>query len=185
MASAAFTDVGENYRVEVDYIVSMNYAQGISATKFGTQASIKRIDAAVMVARAIGFNENTKSPSAGFTDVPKNRVWAVNALASRGIISGKKAGTYGSEDSMTRSEMAKVIASAYGLTASIEKIPFTDVSPRFVPSVAALVENGITFGKTNSSFGGSDKIKRGEFALFIFRADSLSKIEPPEVESVS
>ncbi|MFJ7934409.1 S-layer homology domain-containing protein [Sporosarcina sp. NPDC096371] len=184
-ASAAFTDVGGNYREAVDYIVSQKYANGISSTKFGTQASIKRIDAAVMVARAIGINENTKSPSAGFTDVPKNRAWAVNALASRGIISGKKTGTYGSEDSMTRSEMAKVLASAYNLQTDKTTIPFTDVSPRFVPYVAALVDNGITFGKTNKSFGGSDKIKRGEFALFIFRADGLSKIEPPNVESVT
>ena len=184
-SSAAFSDVGDRYKTEVDYIVANNYAQGITSTQFGTQESIKRIDAAVMVARAMGFNENSTSPSAGFTDVPKNRLWAVNALASKGVISGKSPGKYGSDDTMTRSEMAKVIASAYGLKASQDSIPFTDVSPRFISSVAALVENKITEGKSSTKFGGSDNIKRGEFAIFIYKADGLSKIEPPEVVDVS
>ena len=156
-----------------------------TATKFGTDSPIKRIDAAVIVAKAMGFDENTKSPNAGFTDVPKNRAWAVNALANKGIISGKQPGKYGSADPMTRSEMAKVIAEAYELKVKQENIPFTDVSPRFKTSVAALVENGITQGKTNTSFGGSDNITRGEFAIFIYRADGLSKNAPPEVEDVS
>lgn len=184
IASAAFSDVSDSYKTEVEYIVSSGYAKGVSATKFGTDQPIKRIDAAVMVARALGFNENSNIASAGFTDVPADRAWAVNALAARGVISGKKPGTYGSNENMTRSEMAKVIASAYDLSNSTNSIPFTDVSPRFVPFVAALSENGITQGKTSTLYGGNDTIKRGEFAIFIYRADHLSKIDPPEVEDV-
>lgn len=181
--SAAFTDVSDRYKAGVDYIVEMNYASGTSPTTFGTDASIKRIDAAVMVARTMGFNENTNAPASGFSDVPQDRAWAVNALVAAGIVNGKLNGKYGSNDPMTRSEMAKVIASAYGLEAKNSTIPFTDVSKTFRPYVAALVENGITSGKTATNFGGSDNIKRGEFAIFIYKADGLSKI-PPEVETV-
>ena len=180
--SAAFTDVGDRYLESVNHLVSNQYAQGITATKFGTDAPIKRIDAAVMVARVMGFNEGGSYPRAGFTDVPKERQWAVNALASVDVISGKTPGKYGASDSMTRSEMAKVIASAYELKAKNQSIPFTDVSERFIPYVAALVEYKIGFGKTSTKFGATDPVTRGEFSLFVFRGDSLQL--PPEVISV-
>ncbi|WP_052461852.1 S-layer homology domain-containing protein [Sporosarcina koreensis] len=182
---AAFTDVGSRYKTEVDYLVSHNYAQGVSSTSFGTNLSIKRIDAAVMVAKALGFSESSTLPDAGFTDVPKNRAWAVNALAARGVISGKTKTQFGTSDTMTRNEMAKVIASAYDLKLSVAPLPFSDVNTRFAPYVGALVENGITQGKSPSKFGATDPITRGEFAIFIYKVEGLSKIEPPEVEEVS
>lgn len=182
-SAATFTDVSDNYSTEVNHIVEMGYANGINATQFGTDLSIKRIDAAVMVAYAMGFTPNSNAPSAGFSDVPKNRAWAVNALVQEGVINGKLDGKYGANDSMTRSEMAKVLANAYSLQASDAKIPFTDVSKTFLADVAALVEHGITNGKSATQFGANDNIKRGEFAIFIYRADGLSRI-PPEVESV-
>ena len=182
---AAFSDVSPRYEKEVNYLITNNYAQGITSTTFGTTNSIKRIDAAVMVARALGFSESSNLPDAGFTDVPKSRAWAVNALASRDVISGKTATQFGAADTMTRNEMAKVIAVAYGLAASNETIPFTDVNSRFAPFVGALVQNGITSGKSATKFGAVDPITRGEFAIFVYKAEGLSKIEPPEVEEVS
>lgn len=180
--SAAFTDVGDRYKESVNHLISNQYAQGFTDTKFGTDAPIKRIDAAVMVARVMGFNEGGSYPNAGFTDVSKDRQWAVNALASVGVISGKSPGRYGASDSMTRSEMAKVIASAYELQATSQSIPFTDVSERFLPYVAALVDNEVGYGKTTTKFGATDPVTRGEFSLFVFRGDHLQLA--PEVISV-
>jgi hypothetical protein len=182
--SAAFSDVGDRYKESVEHLVFNNYAQGLTDTKFGTESSIKRIDAAVMVARVMGFTEGGNYPDAGFTDVPKDRVWAVNALANVDVISGKEIGRYGSGDPMTRSEMAKVIASAYSLEAVDQSVPFTDVSSRFVTYVAALVENKVAFGKTTTQFGANDFVTRGEFSLFILRGDRLDVEGPPEVISV-
>lgn len=184
-SEAAFSDVSSRYEKEVSYLIAHNYAQGTSATTFGTQDSIKRIDAAVMVARALGFDETSTLPDAGFSDVPKDRAWAVNALAQRNVISGKTTTRFGANDTMTRNEMSKVIANAYGLEASNSPIPFTDVNNRFAPYVSALVRNGITQGKSSDKFGADDAIKRGEFAIFVYKVEGLSKIEPPEVEEVS
>jgi len=181
---AAFSDVGERYTESVEHIVSNNYAQGLTDTKFGTATPIKRIDAAVMVARVMGFTESGSYPNAGFTDVSKERQWAVNALANVDVISGKATGRYGANDPMTRSEMAKVIASAYDLEASSQTVPFTDVSDRFLPYVAALVENEVGFGKTTTSFGATASVTRGEFSLFVLRGDRLLEVVPPEVISV-
>ncbi|MGG0645296.1 S-layer homology domain-containing protein [Sporosarcina gallistercoris] len=182
---AAFTDVSPRYETEVNYLITNNYAQGLTSTKFGTTHSIKRIDAAVMVARALGFTEASNLPDAGFTDVPTSRAWAVNALAARGVFSGKTTTQFGAADTMTRNEMAKVIAVAYGLGVSSDPIPFTDVNQRFAPYVGALVQNGITSGKSLTSFGADEPITRGDFAIFVYKAEGLSKVEPPEVEEVS
>lgn len=184
-AETNFTDVNSRYKEAVDHLVSQKYAQGVNDSQFGTDKEILRIDAAVMVAKVLGFNADSDSPDAGFTDVPSNRAWAVNSLAHAGVVNGKSTSSYGSYDTMTRSEMAKVIASAYKLTASRETIPFTDVNPRFTSYVAALMEAEITFGVGPAKFGAYDNITRGQFALFIYRADSLSIDKtPPEVISV-
>lgn len=182
---AAFSDVSPRYETEVNYLITNNYAQGLTSTTFGTTNSIKRIDAAVMVARALGFTESSNLPDAGFTDVPKSRAWAVNALAERGVFSGKTTTQFGATDTMTRNEMAKVIAIAYGMGVSSDPIPFTDVNQRFAPYVGALVKNGITSGKSPTKFGAVEPITRGEFAIFVYKAKGLSKVEPPEVEEVS
>ncbi|WP_162920129.1 S-layer homology domain-containing protein [Paenisporosarcina cavernae] len=183
-AASSYTDVSDRYYEAVAFITDKGYAQGFSDTQFGTSASIKRIDAAVMVARVLGFTPNTSYQDAGFSDVPADRAWATNALSQAGVINGKTTTQFGSYDSMTRAEMAKVIANTYDLTASSDVIPFTDVNPRFVPFVAALVENNITQGKTATSFGSTAVITRGEFALFVFRAEGEQADVPPEVISV-
>lgn len=182
---AAFSDVSPRYEKEVNYMIDHNYAQGISSTQFGTSESIKRIDAAVMVAKALGFSESSQSPEAGFTDVPQKRAWAVNALAKIGVFSGKTATHFGANDTMTRNEMAKVMATAYEMTLSQADLPFSDVNKRFAPYVGALVENNITQGKSSTSFGATDPITRGEFAIFVYKAEATPELEPPEVEEVS
>lgn len=184
-AESNFSDVNDRYKAAVDHMVTQQYAQGVNNTQFGTDKAILRIDAAVMVAKVLGYTSESVSPDAGFTDVPSNRAWAVNALAHAGVVNGKSTTSYGSYDTMTRSEMAKVIASAYKLTSSQKTVPFTDVNPKFVSYVAALMEAEITFGVEPAKFGAYDNITRGQFALFIYRADSLALDKtPPEVISV-
>jgi len=184
-AAAGFTDVNDRYKEAVDHMVEQGYTKGIGATQYGTDNQITRLDAAVMIAKVLGFNESSTTPSAGFTDVPDNRAWAVDALFKAGVINGKTATSFGSYQNMTRGEMAIVLSSAYKLSASSDSIPFTDVNPRYVSAVAALVEAKITNGKGTTKFGTNDNITRGEFAIFIFKGDNLSKdLTPPEVISV-
>lgn len=184
-AKQQFTDVSERYMEAVDHIVTEGYARGISETQYATSRPIIRIDAAVMIANVLGYKESGTYPASGFTDVPANRAWATDALKAAGVINGKTATSYGAYSTMTRSEMAKMITAAYELEATSQNIPFTDVNSRFAPDVAALVEAGVTSGKTPTRFGANDPITRGEFALFIFRADQIGMdLTPPEVISV-
>ena len=167
-----FTDVGEKYTDAVNFLVGNGITKGLSDTKFGTDANIDRVDAAVLVARALGFKEDGTYKNAGFTDVPDRAKWAVNALAEAKIISGKTDTSFGAYDDLTRNETAKLVANAAKLTINtdVKETKFTDVNSNFAKYVDALVKAGITNGKTDTQFGASAAVKRGELALFLDRA---------------
>ncbi|OZI13462.1 hypothetical protein CEW92_01110 [Bacillaceae bacterium SAS-127] len=183
--AAGFTDVSDRYKEAVDYLVKNEITQGMTETKFGVQEKIKRVDAAKMIALALKL-DTTKAPASGFTDVPKRAEGYVNALKAEGIISGKSDTKFGSEDTLTRGEMAIIIDRAYKLTDKAE-VKFTDVSDRYADSVAKLVAAGITQGKTETQFGTGYSITRGEFAIFVFRAENPTPkpVVETKVESVS
>jgi len=67
--------------------------------------------------------------------------------------------------------MAKVVALAYELKGDGVTNKFKDVNTTFAPFVNALVKNEITLGKTADSFGATADVTRGEFALFVHRAE--------------
>ena len=75
-------------------------------TTFGTYDTIKRVDAAVFVVKALGLNVDS-APASGFTDVPARAEKEVNALKAAGITAGKSTTTFGAQDNITRGELAK------------------------------------------------------------------------------
>ncbi|WP_061786760.1 S-layer homology domain-containing protein, partial [Pseudobacillus badius] len=178
--AAGFTDVSDRYKEAVDYLVNEKITQGMSETKFGVDEQIKRVDAAVMIANALKL-DTTKAPNAGFTDVPERAQGAVNALKAAGIINGKTDTKFGSADQLTRGEMALILQKAYKLTGSADH-KFTDVSDRYDAAVKALVANNITQGKSETKFGTTDAIKRGEFAIFMYKINK--PVVAPTVEDV-
>ncbi|OMP66648.1 S-layer homology domain-containing protein [Domibacillus epiphyticus] len=166
-ASASFTDVPAPYKAPVDYMVDNGFSGGISSTQFGVQLSIKRVDAAVMLAKALKLNVQT-APESGFTDVPARAQKEVNAMKEAGIISGKTAASFGANQTLTRGEMALILVRAYKLSGTAQH-RFTDVPGRYRQAVEALLANEVTYGKTPTSFGTAEAIKRGEFALLLYR----------------
>src|SRR5690606_10178794 len=107
--AASFKDVSKNYKEAVDSLVADKIAQGISDTEFGTTKSIKRGDAAVMIAGALDLDVKN-APNAGFKDLNSRVKGAVNALYAAKIIDGKTKTQFKPDDNITRQEMAKVIA---------------------------------------------------------------------------
>lgn len=182
VASAAFNDVNKNYTEAVEYLVSNGIAKGITETTFGTDLSITRGDAAVMIANALKL-DTTKAPESAFTDLNNRVEGAVNALSAKGIISGKNATEFAPAENITRAEMAKVIANAYELDGTGVNNTFNDVNSTFDEYVDALVKNEITLGKTPEAFGSTLDVTRGEFALFVFRAENLTPATPEVVSA--
>lgn len=182
-AAVKFEDVSSSYKTAVDYLISKNITEGISDTKFGTDAPIKRGDAAIFIAKALGL-DTKNAPDQDFTDVNSRVEGAVNAIVNAKIASGKTESKFAPDDYITRQEMAKILVNAYALEAGDTKNSFTDVNSNWDAYVDALVENGVTLGKTEKTFASTDTVKRGEFALFIHRAENLAP-KTPSVVSVS
>ncbi|OXS79084.1 S-layer homology domain-containing protein [Domibacillus enclensis] len=179
-AAATFTDVPERYQTAVDYLLENQVTNGYTDTQFGTTMSIKRVDAAVMIAKALDLDLSDR-PASGFSDVPERAAVYVDALKAEGIVNGKSATEFGAAENITRGEMALIVAKAYDLTGDGSDLPFTDVAPRYQDAVAALVDAGITFGKTATSFGTTQEITRGEFALFLYRAETGDELKVSNV----
>lgn len=64
-----FKDVSGNYASVVDFLLANGITDGMTDTEFGTYSSVKRVDAAVMIARVLGFDPTAEYDDAGFTDV--------------------------------------------------------------------------------------------------------------------
>ncbi|CAM3131439.1 S-layer-like y domain-containing protein [Filibacter tadaridae] len=186
-ASAAetksFTDVSKNYKEAVDYLLANGITEGTSATTFGTTGDITRGDAAVFIARALKL-DTANAKDQGFTDLNNRVAKAVNAVAEAKIASGTSATTFNPDAKITRQEMAKILVNAYELDGKGTSNSFTDVNSNWDEYVDALVKTGVTLGLTDNLFGATDNVTRGQFALFIFRAEHLTPATP-EVVSVS
>lgn len=179
--AASYTDVSNRYEEAVDYLVENQITNGITASDFGTSQSIKRADVAVMLAKALKLDVS-KAKDSGFTDVPKRAKAYVDALKETGIINGKTAVSFASDQEITRGEAAIMLAKAYHLTGDKTKNVFTDVSSRYTEAVSALVTHQITEGKTKTSFGTDQAITRGEFAIFLHK---LSKLDDAAVSEAT
>ncbi len=165
---ASFTDVSAKYQDAVSFVVSKGI-NGFSPTTFGTGENIKRVDAAVMLAEVCDLDIES-APAAEFTDVPARAVKQVNALKAAGITSGKTATTFDAQSEITRGELAIWIQRAFHLQESGNTLPFSDVGDRYTQAVSALVNNGVTNGTSVTTFGTYDHAKRGDYAIFMYRA---------------
>ena len=143
-------------------------------TEFGTQQNIKRVDVAAMIARAVLTDDEIENaPASGFKDVPARAVKYINGLKAKGFINGKTDTQFGADAMITRGEVAMILARTYGLEGNVENLQFTDVTGHYKPAVAALLEHGITQGKSESSFGTTDMLTRGELAIFLYKVETL------------
>ena len=163
--------VSERYQNAVDYLASNGLADGT----FDIHAQIKRADAAILLAKAMGL-ENYGAPDSGFTDVPAQATKAVNVLKDLGIINGKTPVAFGSQDTLTRAEMAKIITLAYDLPVQGKAHPFNDVNTLFTDYVQAVYQAGITNGVGETTYGANQPVKVGEFAVFLSKAEQYEKV---------
>ncbi len=180
--TAAFTDVPDSYKDAIDFLVSNNIASGKTETQFDIHGNITRGDFAAILARAAGLID-ADAPSTGFTDVPDSRALIVNSLKDAGVINGVSATQFGYAQNIKRGDAAKMITKAFDLDSSDEASKFTDVSASYEEAVNALVQAGVTNGKTSTQFGVHDNIKRGDFAKWIHALKDYVNIGDGETPS--
>lgn len=174
LASFAASDATGIYKDAVNYLIDKGIASGIDKDTFGVQLKIKRGDAAIMVANALGvYGKDAKD--AGFKDLNNRIAKAVNPLKEAGIISGKTATEFKPDANITRGEMAIIVSKAYNLKAGADvKNPFKDATGIYKDAVLALYSNKVASGTTADMFGTTSEITRGQFAIFLYNVENLT-----------
>lgn len=179
-SSTLFADVQNNYwaKKEIEYLYSKKIINGYeekNAQYFKPEAQVTRAQAAKMIMVALD-QEEKKTKYSSFEDVPTKH-WAsgwIEQANQMGIMSGNEKGLFNPEESLTRAQMSKILAKAFGLDISAaeeKEIVFNDIKPNFWAAtfINALYYNGISNGSGNY-FKPNEKITRSHFSVFISRA---------------
>nr|WP_295973499.1 Ig-like domain-containing protein [uncultured Bacillus sp.] len=172
-ASHPFKDVIARYDEAVGYFYNSGVIKGTSATQFGTYNHLKRGDAAVILANALDL-DTANAPDAGFKDVNNRIKGHVNALVKEGVINGFSDTIFAPDNYLTRGQMASILVHAFGLEQYAKPTPFTDLSISFKDEIEALYGAGITGGISANKYGTEDKIKRGDFAVLLYKTIKFS-----------
>lgn len=100
---------------------------------------------------------------------------AIEALAQKGVISGKANGVFAPEDNVTREEFVKLIVVALELEDDKAAAEFSDIEPeRWSKKYIASAYNlGIISGVTEDKFMPGETLTREQMATIIYRAYSL------------
>lgn len=121
------------------------------------------------------FNPDSKTIETNFQDITSFFAPAVDYLVQNQITRGLSTTEFGVEKNIIRADAAIWLAKELKLnTGSAKPSGFTDVPSRALPAVNALKEAGIIGGKSETRFGASDPLTRGEVAIILQRAYQLS-----------
>lgn len=121
------------------------------------------------------------APGATFEDVAFNPdIAAIEALAARGILTGKPDGRFDPDAGMTRAEFSAVVTRALGLeSGEAGASPFTDVEEEdwFYAPVLSAYDHGIVTGVGVGKFNPGGTISRQEAAVMTARAAGLCGVD--------
>lgn len=169
-----FTDVWSTsyYSSAVAWAVSKGIIGGQSTYSFGSNYNCKRADMMVMLYRAAGQPSvaNVRNP---FVDVSPSDYYynAVMWAYSNGITGGVDTTHFGPSQSVTRAQTVTFLYRYAGQPAVSASSTFSDVSSGayYAKAVAWAKNQGITGGKTLTSFAPNSNCLRAEIATFLYR----------------
>lgn len=146
-------------------------------TAIGNQVDSKRISGQVELAAQT-------LPPGGFKDV--NGHWAqpfIEALASRGIITGFSDGTYHPDDPVTRAQYAVIISKAFKPSPKRSPVSFNDIAPDFWgrQSVQSAYQGQFMSGYPGRLFQPNQKIPRFQVLVSLASGLQLGNGDPGAV----
>ena len=180
--ATAFTDtVGSVHRAAIDCAAWWGVTQGRTATTFVPNRAVTRGQVAAMLDRLLrstGVGAGSVG-SAGFTDTRGHTFEAeIDRLAALGIVRGTSATTFEPDRSVTRAQMASLLARLFelGYQAPLPagSVPFVDVHPDDVhhDAIGRLVASGITRGTSATTYDPTGPVQRAQMASFVMRSTS-------------
>ncbi|MEK0313674.1 S-layer homology domain-containing protein [Cohnella sp. 56] len=166
---------------QIQVVAAKGAIEGKASGVFAPQDKITRAEFAKILITALNL-DNKLATSSKFTDVPSTH-WAapyIAVAAEQGIINGKTASTFAPNATITRAEMATMIARALKSTQGLKDIDnaeaalsvFKDASKigaAFRSSVAWAAASDIIIG-SNGKFLPNNNATRAEAAVIIYRA---------------
>ncbi len=175
----AFNDVklGDWYYNSVQFVIKQKLFNGISETTFGAKNKMTRAMLVTVLYRMSG-NPQVESESK-FKDV-KNEKWYTNPIlwaSSNDIVSGYSDVKFGTNDSITREQIAVILyryakLKGYDLSASSNIDKFKDKSSVSVYAYDAMnwaVANNIISGRTENTLESKGTATRAEVATMLMR----------------
>ena len=174
--TSAFTDVpaGSYYEDAVAWAVANGITTGTDAAHFAPDGSCTRAQAVTFLWRAAGSPapESTAMP---YTDVPAGSYYhgAVLWAVEQGITKGTSDTTFSPDATCTRAQIVTFLWRAEKAPAAGDEAqPFTDVAADayYADAVLWAVENGITKGTTDTTFGPNEDCTRAQIVTFLWRS---------------
>ncbi|KPN95435.1 hypothetical protein AO843_20985 [Lysinibacillus sp. ZYM-1] len=158
----------------IEDLASQGIITGYPDGSFHPNETIKRHHMALLFIRAFEFEPIREVVS--FSDVSTNHpsYEAIMSLQQAGIVDGSK-GEFHPNNSLTRAEMAKIVALALGIepggTSTFQDVSTTHWSYAYI---AALEELGIVLGD-KGKFKPDEPVTRAQFVAMINRALNLTR----------
>ncbi|WP_102273768.1 N-acetylmuramoyl-L-alanine amidase [Cytobacillus massiliigabonensis] len=194
--AVSFTDVPSDYwaYTNIQHLSGQEIISGYKnpegTSYFLPDDKVTRAQAAKMVVEALG-EKPTENVQARFNDVPANH-WAagyIDRAYQLGVFGGYENGSFGPNNTLKRSQMAKVLVEAWNLDYNgyTPGSPvFSDVSRSYwaYEYIEKVHYNGISNGN-NFRFLPEDEITRAQFTAFLSRAiDDQFKLSVPDRNEV-
>ncbi|MFS1515753.1 S-layer homology domain-containing protein [Bacillus sp. SCS-151] len=181
-ASTSFSDVSDDFwaKNEIEFLSGENIIKGFSDGTFKPNDEVKRVQAAIMIVRALGLDTSNR-PNPGISDInflDQEAFKAIATVVDEGIFA--KEDYFYPYSALTRGEMAVALVNAYKLEGTYEG-EITDVSNELFPYVSLLASNGITQIYDDNTYKPDNTVKRAHFAVFFSRVlDDSFKVKNEE-----
>jgi hypothetical protein len=193
---ASFDDVASDgtFGAFVECIAGFGIVQGDADGNFNPTASVTRGQAAIFIANFIetaqgdvALPEVDPNP---FTDVSDGAAASsILKLVEAGVVNGVTDTTFAPGDSLTRGQMAAIVVAALEFLGvndlDATAGDFTDVAADgiFADAINKLANAGIIDGLTETTYGASADVTRGQLAKFVANgavdADDAGLFNPP------
>ncbi|MGO4889631.1 S-layer homology domain-containing protein [Anaerobacillus sp. MEB173] len=179
-ADTGFGDVQENkyYTEPINKMADVGFINGMGNKLFGTEASIKRRDVAVLFSNVFLW-DLLSTEKTEYSDIPSDSYYskAVSKGTKLGIFQGKGKNKFAPNDELTRGEMAVLLSRAFQLKADPTKVvPFNDIAGHpFENEINAVYQAGLTNGISPMSFGPDGNVTRAQFATLLYRSKEVQK----------
>ena len=176
----AFSDVraGSVHHDAVACMVAFEVTRGVTSTRYGSELGLTRAQVTTMVARAL--DRAARSPAvpevARFTDVAEDSTHrdAIEALGAAGIVHGTSATTFSPSRTVTRAELAGVVARAaeYAAEGEVRAATASFVDLAGIDDTEAIDKAAwlrIVLGQPDGRFEPDEPVRRDQAASMVSR----------------